>query len=66
VEIEEAKKKWCPMVRFQIGPHNERWQNMAIDNRGDLFEPKKTVCLADQCAVWVTDTAVSGHCGLIR
>jgi hypothetical protein len=67
----EAIKKWCPMLRFVIGPHNPTWQNMGITNRAGTLEHKETCCLADDCAVWVwlwkeADTENSeGKCGLI-
>lgn len=65
--IEDAKKKWCPMIRFQIGPQNPHWQNKAFSNRAQEFEPDACLCVATDCAVWVPSALFpneNGYCGL--
>lgn len=52
VTIEEAKQKWCPFINFQIGPHNAIWQNRAVNNRGEDFEPSKCRCIATDCMMF--------------
>jgi len=75
---QEAKTKWCPMVRFQIGPDNPSWQNVAYSNRGDYFDNTCTGCIASACMMWRYKTngqmgydrnpddicLASGYCGL--
>jgi len=72
---EEARTKWCPMVRFQIGPVNSSaWQGVAYTNRGAEFDPAACRCIASDCALWVEKTAfseggsliIAGRCGLIK
>ena len=58
---EDARKKWCPMVRFgTVQPHQE------ITNRATDFTYQNVKCMADDCAVWVDDGDYKGHCGLCR
>lgn len=59
---DEAKTKWCPMVRFVIGDHNALWQGKAINNRYLEMEPNTCLCIASQCMMWADD----GRCGLIK
>ena len=64
---EEAKTKWCPMVR--IGDMNAPTGL----NRGNNSNNN---CIASDCAMWVWDpkynamkeqlVPTSGHCGLIK
>jgi len=68
---EEAKKKWCPMVRISIG-------DSACTNRGDIDKVASIACIASKCMLWrwnpPTVIAVpegveehrtaSGYCGL--
>jgi hypothetical protein len=73
---QEAKTKWCPMVRFQIGPDNPSWQNVAYSNRGDYFDNTCTGCIASACMMWRWEVPEgkatnkneekwdSGYCGL--
>jgi len=74
---EYAKKKWCPMVNFQIGPVNSSvWQGVAYTNRGQEYDPGQCLCIASDCMMWVEDKATNcmsgesyvcgGHCGLIK
>ena len=62
----EARKKWCPHVRFS------QWAEGILNNRGDLNG--KHDCLASECMAWrwrVTgvddddnDIHDFGYCGL--
>jgi len=57
---EDARKKWCPMVRF--GTVQSRQE---ITNRATDFTCQNVQCMADDCAVWVVDDGdYKGHCGL--
>jgi hypothetical protein len=49
---QEAKEKWCPMVRFKIGADDQAWQNKAYTNRAEEFGPDKCVCCASRCMMW--------------
>jgi hypothetical protein len=49
---QEAKEKWCPEVRFLIGPDTASWQGNGYNNRGDYYEPKTCLCLASGCMAW--------------
>jgi len=69
---DEAKTKWCPMVRYAV------LDNDAFDNRAELSKPNR--CIASSCMMWrtieikseksgdyVTVTVFpegSGYCGL--
>lgn len=54
---EEAKTKWCPWVRFEIGPENCIWQGVAYTNRGQELNPPDTVnCIGSHCMMWVVET----------
>jgi len=69
---DEAKTKWCPEVRFQIGPQNPTWQNIAYNNRGQEYEPKTCLCMASGCGWWKVGLiyklfgSKSGHCRVIN
>jgi hypothetical protein len=63
---EEAKKKWCPEVRFVIGPDNSVWQGIGYTNRAQELNRPGTCCLGSDCMMWVDDGGFTGHCGLIR
>ena len=66
----EAKTKWCPMVRFVIGPQSSTWQESALDNRSGMTGESR--CLASGCMAWRTHPGASdyqraeptGYCGL--
>jgi hypothetical protein len=56
---DEARKKWCPHVRFS------QWAEGIINNRGDLNG--KHDCLASKCMAWrwcAEGYTPSGYCGL--
>jgi hypothetical protein len=61
---EEAKTKWCPMVRFEIGPQNAAWQNVAYSNRGEEFSPRVCRCIASDCMMWRGEPDGESYCGL--
>jgi hypothetical protein len=64
---EEAKTKWCPMVRFQIGTNDATWQGNAYTNRGEVLSPPESVmCIASDCMMWRwwDSNKYSGRCGL--
>lgn len=66
-----AKTKWCPLVRFEIGPVNSSaWQGVAYTNRGEeLKPPEACCCIASDCMMWVIhyrDGKVLGYCGLVK
>ena len=67
---DEAKTKWCPMVReFSQG---EGPANSHVGGRN----PSYARCIASDCALWVRAdkneidgngfSALAGHCGLVR
>lgn len=47
VTEEEAKEKWCPMVRLSPLGHNETYKN-AITTRGF----KQGYCIGSECMMW--------------
>ena len=64
---DEAKQKWCPMVRFNP-PDGE---NNRSPDHGGLNNAR---CIASECAVWkwsskfhtTMESIEDGRCGLIR
>ncbi len=74
---EEAKTKWCPMVRFYNPNHHDVMENRVLE-----YVPSGAIdiCIGSYCAYWVWETAElgehsyevmtkegrQGHCGLIR
>lgn len=74
---DEAKKKWCPFVRFNAP--DGATDALIINNRAKRAAPGETTngqmcgCLASKCMAWrwklegsVTETysTTDGHCGL--
>ena len=70
---DEAKTKWCPMVRYR----SDRFPNHGINRWSDVGDNQKTpdmaMCIASGCAMWqwfaVTvagpgKSEFSGYCGL--
>jgi len=62
--VEEAKKKWCPMVRHQDTA------NDPASNRASVFNPCEVErwnrCIADKCFPgwrWWDSDKKSGYCG---
>lgn len=64
---EEARTKWCPEVRFVIGPNTPTWQGSWWDSRGETGKPP--LCIASNCMMWrwfdTSDPvkASTGYCG---
>ena len=67
---EEAKTKWCPMVR--LFPVKETSGKNCIDNRGSNYD---LYCLSSDCMMWVWEPPIEttiigegyiqkGYCGL--
>jgi hypothetical protein len=74
---EEAKKKWCPMVNFQIGPETCKWQGLAYTNRGEVMNPPDSImCIGSDCMLWKwsytpeeakgNKNGGQGYCGLAK
>jgi hypothetical protein len=65
---QEAKNRWCPMIRLEIGPENAKWQGIAFTNRGEKFEPETITCIASRCMFWcwVEGQGDDGYCGIGR
>lgn len=68
---EEAKTKWCPMVRLTMTPCDGTWQNRLITNRVEFVEKgcSEANCIADGCALWRPDIKSNqneGWCGLMH
>lgn len=62
--IQEAREKWCPMVRYD-------GDNGGTFNRG-ISEPLNNGngryvcnCIADECMWWKWDGDLSGYCGKV-
>ena len=58
---EDAKKKWCPMVRFILNSDSAVITNRETNASG-------TFCIADECALWVKSEVEVNHgwCGLTQ
>ena len=74
---DKAKTKWCPFVRFEIGPSNDSWQSTAYTTRGVVMDgPRSFLCIASDCMLWrwekarfvsegvVEEVPIYGYCGL--
>jgi len=76
---DEARRKWCPMVRW-IGTTDERLRTV-ISNRGEVKSAASRIrdyCIASDCMMWRwspeyvreknatsnSDMVASGYCGL--
>ena len=66
MKVEEARQKWCPMVRIVIGPCDAKWQNTAYTNR--TMDVKKgwseNCCIGPDCMMWAGN-GEQGECGLV-
>lgn len=51
---QEAKEKWCPMVRVIMTPQDPTWQNQAMTNRMEFVKQglEETRCIASNCMMW--------------
>lgn len=66
---QEAKSKWCPMVRIIITPANQTWGNKALTNRIEFVNSggSESLCIASNCMMWrweETKYIDDGYCGL--
>ena len=76
---QEAKTKWCPMVRVTMTPQDSTWQNQAMTNRMAFVKHGLTEsrCIASDCMMWRwgqkgafvngkydDNYPVKGYCGL--
>jgi hypothetical protein len=61
---EEAKMKWCPMVRYADCGAN----NASAVNRDGTWETNIIDrCIASDCMMWRwDDNYPDGHCGLVK
>jgi hypothetical protein len=57
---EEAKRKWCPAIRFLIGPETSTWKGVAYTNRCQELEPSACLCIASECMMWRKEKALYG------
>jgi hypothetical protein len=57
---EEAKKKWCPMVRIA----HENVVANRTDGYGDNNFHKLQCCIASDCMMWRLNIQPYGYCGL--
>ena len=49
----EARKKWCPMVRVTVTPNDATWQGNMLTNRGQVPAANTdTLCIASDCMMW--------------
>jgi hypothetical protein len=72
VTEDDAKKKWCPMVRCESDDMVSNSFDMADNPRGR--NPDYSLCIASDCMMWREDLtmkeaqngfhALEGHCGL--
>lgn len=67
---EEARTKWCPMVRFAANEEDSaanRWPS--LDKPVVTMTPDESMCIASDCMMWVWSDATyegaTGKCGLI-
>jgi len=64
---EEARSKWCPMVRRPLQSPTP----IVVNRGGNDVVPGKDTCIAERCMMWVwrreggAELRV-GYCGLIR
>ncbi len=60
---DEAKKKWCPMVRHGYGS-----EGVGVNRIHNNKTPSTSNCIGSNCMMWVHDQSVNdfidGHCGL--
>ena len=64
---DEAKSKWCPMVRIHEQPAEGKGPNMYAYNRPGIMG--QMTCIASECMAWrwqkeYGDGKTEGYCGL--
>lgn len=57
---EQARERWCPMVRHTAG--ND--ENAAF-NRNTEWPKVNLNCVASECMAWRWTDAARGYCGLV-
>lgn len=57
---DEARQKWCPMVRVTITRNDATWQGNMLTNRGQIPAANTdTLCIASDCMMWkATDNEI--------
>jgi hypothetical protein len=68
---EEAKTKWCPMVRFHVGGDDQCYDNKPQPTEQPYHARTESVfCIASDCMMWrwkwpyIEDNDTEGYCGL--
>lgn len=67
---EEAKTKWCPMVRYEGDEHgswNAGQENVNRQNINAGITRYQAVCIASDCMMWRWDISapnMGGYCGI--
>lgn len=63
---EEAKKKWCPMVRYEGGYATFNRGEKDSLNRPDISNIQVCNCIASACMLWkwFDSNKTQGRCGL--
>ena len=64
MSIEEAKGKWCPMVRNIMADARTGRNYNRVGGKVD----KNSTCVADKCMLWryYSPETYEGYCGLSR
>ena len=72
---EEAKTKWCPMVRLSVGHDDYKESHVAVNRWNGYASALYSKCIASDCMMWVTDAQSikdlerwgrQGRCGLAK
>ena len=78
---EEARTRWCPMARLNVGNDTAAPYNRYLhSDEYDMALPGARKCVASDCALWVVDYRAGssvmdvrgpdvedgGHCGLVK
>jgi len=62
---EQAKQKWCPMVRAADNTSDNNSANASASVDGDGRNPPYARCIGSNCMMWRQDTGQNvGECGL--
>lgn len=72
---EEARKKWCPMVRFNTAGDGHVYHNKPPKSKDDSCEANEysAYCIASDCMMWKSaggeldddgEVVSNGDCGL--
>jgi hypothetical protein len=71
---EDAKKKWCPMVRFHKGLDGDIYCSRPVG----VVDDDAAKCIGSDCMLWKWDeekehfrqlreySETEGHCGLVK